>query len=256
MPERSLVKPYRWLAQYYDDFFAPFRAPLDVAREQALRGVLPNVKGACDLACGTGTTALTLARKGIKTYAVDLSPLLCRLAHQKASRAAAPMRVLRQDMRTLRLPESVDLVICEGDALNHLPRKADLRLVARAVERALWPGGHFFFDVNNSRGFRRYWATTVWLEKPDVVLVMRNGHNRQANRAWSDIEWFIRDGSCWRRRHERVEEICWESDEIRRTFQEAGFDRLRAWDAAPFFKKNPIVDPGCRTFYLVRKSVC
>jgi SAM-dependent methyltransferase len=159
-------------------------------------------------------------------------------------------------MRTLRLPESVDLVICEGDALNHLPRKADLRVVAKPVERALRPGGHFFFDVNNSRGFKKYWAATVWFEKPGVVSVMRNGHNRQADRAWSDIEWFIRDGSCWRRRHERVEEVCWESGEIRRTFREAGFDRLRAWDAAPFFKDNSVVGPGCRTFYLVRKAGC
>ena len=159
-------------------------------------------------------------------------------------------------MRTFRLPESADLVICEGDALNHLPRKADLRMVAKTVERTLRPGGCFYFDVTNSLGFKKYWSATVWFEKPGVVLVMRNGHNRQADKAWSDIEWFIRDGSCWRRRHERVEEVCWEPDEIRRIFQEAGFDRPRAWDATPFFKDNPVVGPGCRTLYLVRKPGC
>jgi hypothetical protein len=49
--------------------------------------ILPHVEAACDLACGTGTTALNLARKGIRTYAVDLSPLMCRAARKKAARA-------------------------------------------------------------------------------------------------------------------------------------------------------------------------
>jgi len=36
--------------------------------------------------------------------------------------------------------------------------------------------------------------------------------------------------------HERVEEVCWNSAEIRRTLAAAGFDSVRAWDATPFFK--------------------
>jgi SAM-dependent methyltransferase len=249
-----MVRPYRWLAQYYDELFSSFRAPLDAARARVLGPILPHVQTACDLACGTGTTALILARTGIKIYAVDISPLMCRLARQKAARAHLPVRVFRADMRSFRLPQAVDLITCEYDALNHIPRKGDLRRVAKAVERALRPGGHFFFDVNNSLGFRRYWSGTVWFEKHRLAVVMRNGHNRQADRAWSDIEWFIREGSCWRRHHERIEEVCWSSSEIRRTMREAGFDQVRAWDSTPFFKNNPLIRPGCRTVYLARKA--
>lgn len=253
MPQGVTTRPYRFLAQYYDHLFGAFRAPMDAARERLLRRILPRVETACDLACGTGTTALTLARKGIKMYAVDLSPLMCRLAREKANRARLPVRVFRADMRSFQLPETVDLITCEYDAVNHVPRKSDLQRVARAVQRALRPGGYFYFDVNNSSGFKRYWSGAVWIEKPGVVLVMRNGHNRQASRAWSDIEWFIREGKVWRRHHERVEELCWDTEEIRRTFRESGFDQVRAWDAAPFFKKNLPVSPGCRTIYLARK---
>ncbi len=254
MPRALLTKPYRWLAQYYDQLFSSFRLPLDLAREHVLRRILPHVEAACDLACGTGTTAMILARKGIRTYAVDLSPLMCRLARGKAAHASLPVHVLRADMRSFRLPEAVDLVTCEADALNHVPHKRDLRSVAKAVARALRPGGHFFFDVNNAIGFKRYWSATVWFERPGVAVVMRNAHNPHADKAWSDIEWFIRDGIYWRRHHERVDEVCWDADQIRRVFRDTGFDKLWAWDAAPFFKNNPLIRPGCRTFYLARKS--
>jgi SAM-dependent methyltransferase len=248
-------RPYRWLAQYYDELFLSLRHPMDAARERVLGRILPGVETACDLACGTGTTALALARRGIDMYAVDLSPLMCRLAREKAARARLPLHVLRGDMRSFRLPKAVDLITCEFDALNHVPRMADLRRVAKAVARALRPGGHFFFDVNNSLGFERYWTGTVWFETPHAAVVMRNGHNRGADRAWCDIDLFIRDGRCWRRRRERVKEVCWDSGEIRRVFQENGFEQLRAWDAAPFFiKDNPLIVPGCRTVYLARKK--
>ena len=254
MARTSINRPYRWLAQYYDQLFSSFRSPMDVARQRLLGRILPRVASACDLACGTGTTALALARRGIKMFAVDLSPVMCRLAREKARRARLPLRVLCADMRKFRLPETVDLITCEYDALNHVPRKADLRSVAKAVARALRPGGYFFFDVNNRLGFERYWSGALWLDKPGVVLVMRNGQDCRHDRAWCDIEWFIREGNLWRRRHERVDEVCWSYDEIRRTLHEAGFDRLRAWDAAPFFKDVPLIRPGCRTVYLARKA--
>ena len=253
MPETA-VKPYRLLAQYYDEIFSSIRSPIDAARERLLSRIMPTVGDACDLACGTGTTALTFARKGITVYAVDLSPAMCRLAREKAERAGLPVHVFRADMRSFKLPKPVDLITCEFDALNHVPLKADLRKVAKAVAQALRAGGHFFFDVNNSLGFKRYWAGAFWVEKPGVVVVMRSGHSREADRAWSDVEWFVRHGKLWRRHHERVEEVCWDTDEIRRTFQEAGFDQVRAWDATPFFKGDPFIRHGCRTVYLARKA--
>lgn len=248
------VRPYHWLAQYYEDFFSPIRAPLDAARERLLHRVLPGVKSACDLACGTGATAISLARKGVRAYAVDLSPHMCRIAANNIQAAHLNIPVIEADMRSFKLPGRVDLITCEGDALNHIPRKQDLRKVARSVSRALKPGGYFYFSINTPVGFRKYWTGTVCLEKPGVVMVMRSGHNAQASKAWSDVDWFIREGDVWRRRRERVEEVCWERDEIRHTFLMAGFDQLRVWDAAPFFKDNSMMSPGCYAIYLAHKS--
>jgi SAM-dependent methyltransferase len=254
MPATPKVKPYRWLATYYDEFFTPFLTPITRARDRILGPLLPRVQSACDLCCGTGTTALVLARRGITMFAVDQSPHMCRIARQKARLACLPLRVIQADMQSFRLPRPVDLITCESDALNHLPRHSDLNRVAHAVARALRSGGYFFFDVNNALGFKKYWTGASWYERPGVVMVMRSSHNRQATRAAIDVDWFIREASVWRRHSERVEQVSWTADEIRRALSAAGFSQVRSWDAAPFFNGNSPVGPGCRTVYLARKS--
>ena len=248
-------RPYRWLARYYDQLFTFHLGWFQAARDRILGSILPGVESACDLACGTGTTAILLARGGIRMYGVDLSPIMCRLARAKARRRRAALRVIRGDMRDFRLPERVDLVLCEFDALNHVPRKEDLARVARAVSRALHPGGHFYFDVNNELAFKKVWPGAWWFEKPGVALVMHGGWiDHDAVRGGTDVEWFIREGKMWRRHREHIEQVAWSAAEMRRVLRGAGFDRVRAFDATPFFVGDPKIEPGCRTFYLARKA--
>ena len=246
-------RTYKWLAEYYDQFFTFHLPQFEAARQRVLGDILPHVGSACDLACGTGTTALLLADRGIKMFGVDLSPVMCRLARRKAHRARLPLRIFRADMRDFRLPEQVGLVLCEFDALNHVARKTDLKRVALAVARALQPGGYFFFDVNNRRAFEKIWPGSSWVEQPGVVLLMHGGYDRERERGWTSVEWFLREGKLWRRHRERVEQVAWTSAEIRRTLRDAGFDRVRAWDAT-LFRDDTKISPGCRTFYLARKA--
>jgi ubiquinone/menaquinone biosynthesis C-methylase UbiE len=120
-------KPYRWLAEYYDTVFMFHQTWSDAARHQILEPLFCGVETACDLACGSGTTALNLARRGTRTYAVDLSPGMCQLARKRSRAAGLRLIVSRQNMRSFRLPERVDLVLCEYDALNHVPQKSSLQ---------------------------------------------------------------------------------------------------------------------------------
>lgn len=243
---------YHWLAKYYDHLFE-FQRPFEAARRQVIGPILPQASSACDLCCGTGNLALQLAGRGIRTYAADLSPHMCHIAKEKARKAKLPVRVLCADMRTFRLPEQVDLITCECDALNHVPHKRDLQRVAKSAARALRPGGYFAFDVNNRLAFERVWSNTWFLDKDPVAMVMHGGHRPGSDNAWTDVEWFVREGKRWQRHHERVEEVCWSVEEIRQALKDAGFDRLRRWDAAPFFN-DPLVRRGNRTFWLARKA--
>jgi SAM-dependent methyltransferase len=247
-------RPYRWLAEHFDRLFAGSRGFVKAARLAILKPILPQVRVACDLACGTGATALDLVAHGIRMYGVDLSPGMCHAARRKARERKLSLRVIQADMRDFRLPEPVDLILSEYDAINHVPRRSDLRRVVSAVARALNPGGWFFFDVNNLAGFDKYWRGTWWIEKPGVVLAMRNGHNLKRGKAWCDCEWFVREGRLWRRHTERVEEVCWAQGEIRDALNAAGFAAVQVWDAAPFFRGGDVTTKGCRSYYLARKG--
>ena len=242
---------YRWLAKYYDHLFE-FRRPFESARKRIVDPLLPRIESACDLGCGTGTFAVLLARRGIVTFAVDLSPDMCRLAREKARRAAVSLKVIQADMRDFQLPQPVNLITCEFDALNHVPAKRDLRRVLRSVEKALLPGGYFVFDVNNRLAFERIWANTWFLEKDPVAMIMHGGHKLGTDKAWTDVEWFVRSGKSWKRYHEHVEEVCWNASEIQGALTGAGFDQVRTWDAAPMFK-DAFTLPGNRTFWRARK---
>ncbi len=72
MPQITANRPYGLLAKYYDQLCTLHVSWYEAARQRVLGGILPDLESACDLACGTGTTALMLARKGIKMYGVDL----------------------------------------------------------------------------------------------------------------------------------------------------------------------------------------
>ncbi len=217
--------PYRLLAEYYDRLFG-FGIPWsESARAKLLGHILPRVKAACDLACGTGTTAVALARSGIKMYAVDLSPTMCRLARQKGEKAGVFLRVLRADMRAFKLPEPVDLILCEFDAINHVPRTADLGLVAASAARALRPGGYFYFDVNTRLAFKTLWPRAWWIEQPDFALVLHGGYDRARDKAWTNAEWFFREGRHWRRRKERIA-----SDKMHIFGKEIAFWKVRLAD--------------------------
>lgn len=242
---------YHWLARYYDHLFE-FRRPFGKAREVLVEPLLGRVETACDLCCGTGTWALEMAARGIRVYGVDLSAEMCRLARAKARAAGQRLKVMQADMRDFALPEPVDLVTCEFDALNHVPHKSDLDRVLACVALALKPGGHFVFDVNNRRAFERVWSDTWFVERDPVALVMHGGHEPGEDFAWTEVEFFIRKGRMWERHRERVGEVCWSRAEMRQALERAGFERILRRDAAPFFDDSH-TRPGNRTFWRARR---
>jgi SAM-dependent methyltransferase len=252
---RTIARPpYSILARYYDRLVGDDARKMNRhARGKILGETLSRARTVCDLGCGTGSTAIELARAGKKVYAVDFSPDMCRLARQKARRARRSVKVLRADMRSFRLPEPVDLVLSEFNPLNHLPGRSDLVRAFRAVARNLQPCGWFCFDLNTCRSLKEQYTVPQWIEHRDFCLIIHGRFDSRRLKAHLDFDWFIPSGKTWRRYRGRMADTCWSNAEIRRALRWAGFRRIRNWDGADVRPPSPHLHRGYDAYYLARK---
>jgi SAM-dependent methyltransferase len=107
-----------------------------------------------DLACGTGTLALMMAKRGWKVFGVDGSAGMIREAKRKSRGTKLAVTFLCQDMRKFTLPTHVALVTSLFDSINHVTSRRELLATFRCVHKCLITGGYFFFDLNNERCFK------------------------------------------------------------------------------------------------------
>ena len=143
----NFARPYCHLAPNYDATVGiPFFHKTRRAFEKLIRRYGITFRTAADIGCGTGLFARYLNRSwNVPVIGVDISRDMLRIAARNCRRVRVCL--LRQDIRTLRLPHPVDLITCNFDTLNHLVRDGDLARTFRSVQDNLNAGGHFIFDM-------------------------------------------------------------------------------------------------------------
>src|SRR5690606_16521838 len=144
----------------------------------------PPGRRALDLACGTGTLAVTLAEDGWQVVGVDQSEAMLALARQKAAAAEVSDRVtfVQGDIRALATAgqrPSYDLVTCTYDSLNYLLTEEDLRRCFQGAARALVPGGLFFGDMNTRHFLEEVWPACEVDERRGLVQVSQTHFDPQ-----------------------------------------------------------------------------
>jgi len=157
----------------------------------------------CDLACGTGTLAIALARPSgsddtsrLRVYGVDASGAMLKQARAKAAEAGVSVSWHQQDMRDFTLPEPVDLVTCCYDSLNYLLSVDDLTKTFRHVALALDTGGLFAFDVNTTWLYENLHAGGTFFSETDgLAIVIQGTYDAEKRLAIADIVGFVRRGS-------------------------------------------------------------
>ena len=193
----------------------------------AREGLKPRT--AVDLACGTGSVALLLARRGLKVGAVERSEEMLCQAMQKAQELPEPPRFVCQRLEQLRLPRAVDLAVCALDSLDYITDPALCRRAIHRTYRALNPGGCFIFDVNTPEKLMAMDGQVFLDEDDDVYCVWRGEFDRKTNICSYGMDLFQREGELWRRSFEEHREYAYSADQLVTWLREAGFTSIAVY---------------------------
>ena len=184
---------------------------------------------AVDLACGTGSVALLLARAGMTVTAVDMSEdMLCQ-ASSKAQQEKLPVRFVRQRLEKLWLPRGVDLAVCALDSLDYITDPEACREAIRRIYRCLNPGGCFIFDVNTPEKLRAMDGQVFLDEDEDVYCVWRGEFDEAANICTYGMDLFQRRGNVWQRSWEEHKEYAYSQAQLTGYLRQAGFTSIRVY---------------------------
>ena len=184
---------------------------------------------AVDLACGTGSMAVLLAREGLSVLGVDQSEEMLTLAADKAAELENPPYFIRQSMEKLRLPLPVDLVVCCLDGVNYVTQPEKLRETFARVCKSLNPGGLFLFDVNSEYKLRGL-DGQIFLDEDDDVFCLWRAEFDEASRICSyGMDIFQKQGRLWQRSREEHLEYAYRTQELTQWLSEAGFTQIQTY---------------------------
>ena len=186
-------------------------------------------KSVVDLACGTGSVALILARMGYRVTGVDMSEEMLTVALQRAMEQENMPMFVCQTLQQLRLPKAVDLAVCALDGLDYILNPDDCKEAICRVYKSLNPGGLFIFDVNTPEKLRAMDGQVFLDEDDDVYCVWRGEFDGETNICTYGMDLFQRRGNVWERSFEEHREYAYSIQQLTEYLKAAGFTHIRVY---------------------------
>ena len=102
-----------------------------------------------DLACGTGTATIEMARRGYNMVGLDCTPATLEIAKEMAAKKNVTAGWVLRDMRTIRYEQEFDYVLLRDVVFGVFGPKCEHELVLGNIARALRPHGRLLLEVYN-----------------------------------------------------------------------------------------------------------
>lgn len=188
-----------------------------------------------DLACGTGTLTLELAKRGLDVYGIDGSMDMLAEAQMKAADAEMQILFLCQQMQRLDLYGTVDTVFCVLDSINHMTEEKDVQRAFDRVSLFMNPGALFVFDVNTLYKHREVLGNQTFVyDTEEVFCVWQNALDEKTDKVRITLDFFERDGKVYRRSSEHFSERAYSRECLEAMLQKAGLEVLAVYGDLTF----------------------
>ncbi len=202
-----------------------------------------------DIACGTGSLAIELAKLGYDVIGADSSCEMLSEAMGKAYSQEKQILFLNQAMDELDLYGTVGVAVCTLDSINHV---TDVNKVDKAFSKVslfLEKDGVFIFDVNTLYKHSNILADNTFIyDCEEVYCVWQN--STENNVTTINLDFFENDGDVYFRSSETFCEVAYSCDEIEKLLSKNGFKVISKYDD---YTKNAISEKTQRIVYVVGK---
>lgn len=246
------MSSYSYFADYYDTLTQNVAYP---ARADYLCMLLRHLQHSpgllLDLACGTGSLTVELAKRGLDVFGIDGSASMLSIAQQKANAQNLNILFLCQKMQGIDLYGTVDTVICTLDSINHLTVKKDVQSAFKRVSLFLNPGGYFIFDANTPYKHNQVLANNTFVyDTEKVFCVWQNTLNKENSKVRINLDFFEKEGNLYCRRSEEFFERAYSSEELQAMLETAGLQLVHQYEDMSL---EPPSSTSERIIYVARK---
>lgn len=184
-----------------------------------------------DLACGTGSMTLELARRGYDMIGIDGSEdMLAEAYNRMYDCEMSGILYLRQDMRAFELYGTVGAVTCCLDSINYLSGDGELEKCLACVHNYLDPDGLFIFDINTPYKFEHIYADNSYIHEEErdgkaTLCAWQNDYDKESRLCSFYLSVFDEgeDGK-YTRTDEIQTERCFDRAEIKAALENTGFE--------------------------------
>lgn len=188
-----------------------------------------------DLACGTGTYAVELAKENHHVTGIDLDSEMIKKAKEKAKAYSNYAEFYCEDMRAFNKVthnRSYDRIFCIGNSLVHLKDKEDISKLMKAIYNSLNEDGSMIIQIinydriinNNIKSL-----PTIFRDEEGIKFIRNYNFNEDKSIANFDTELIINSNGEERKYKNSVPLLALKSDELIEIVAEAGFSSLEVY---------------------------
>lgn len=184
-----------------------------------------------DLACGTGSISVEMAKRGFDVIGVDSSIGMLNAAREKAYENEQQILLLNQSMDEIDLYGTVDCAVCVLDSINHLGNAAQVRRTFEKVSLFMNRGGAFAFDVNTLYKHKNVLGDNAFVyDLDELYCVWQNSYNEADSSVDISLDFFEEEDGVYYRSGESFTERAYELSDIAAWLEEAGFEVVGIYD--------------------------